>query len=87
MSARPPFIDPATGTLDTAQLITEAIPLAKLVGVVAAIALVPFTLVFTIFGSSILGAIVTVIAQFVLAVGTGIVLMYVIARGIQLSGE
>jgi hypothetical protein len=87
MPARPPFVDPATGSIDTAQIITEAIPLAKLIGVFVAIAIVPFALASTLFGRSILGTIVTVVAQFVLAVGTGVVLTYVVARGRQLSRE
>jgi hypothetical protein len=41
--------------------------------------------VFFTLGSSELGAFFPVVAQFVLAIGTGIVLMYVIARGMQLA--
>jgi len=87
MPSRPPFADPATGTLDTAQLLSEAVPLAKLIATFVAVALVPFALSFLVgFGGS-LGALLTVLGQFVLAVGSGIVLIYCIARGIQLAGE
>lgn len=74
MSPSPPFVDSGTGTIDTAQILAEVIPLAKLVGVFVALALVPSALVFFTLGNSALGAIFTVIAQFVLAIGSGIVL-------------
>jgi hypothetical protein len=48
------------------------------------LALVPL-LVALVTGGGI-GMLFTVIAQLVAAVGTGVVLMYVIARGIQLAG-
>ena len=86
MPPTPPFVDPATGELDTDQILAEAVPLGKLIGVFVAISLVPFALVFLALGSGV-GAISAVIAQFILAVGAGIVLMYVIARGMQLSSE
>jgi hypothetical protein len=65
----------------------EAIPLAKLIGVFVAIALVPFAMVFLLGGRSTAGMLFALAGQFVLAVGSGIVLMYVISRAIQLSGE
>lgn len=86
MSASPPFVDPSTSELDTDQILYEAIPLAKLIGVFVAFSLVPFALVFFI-GPSGFGALLAVLGQFILAVGAGIVLMYVIARGMQLSDE
>lgn len=87
MPSAKPFIDPTTGDPDTDQILSEAIPLAKLIGVFLAVAIVPLGLAFIAFGHSVLGAILTLVAQFVLAVGTGVVLMYAVARGIQLSGE
>ena len=87
MSPSPPFVDRETGTIDRRQVLREAIPLARLIGVFVAVALVPFAFVFLFVGNSALGAIFTLVAQFVLAVGCGIVLMYVISRGIQLAGE
>ncbi|WP_336339289.1 hypothetical protein [Haloarcula brevis] len=82
-----PFIDPATGELDTAQILSEAVPLAKLVGVFVAGSLLPYAIVF--FGSegTVLGAVLALLGDFVLAVGAGVVLMYVVARGIRLAGE
>jgi len=79
-----PFVD-TDGTIDTDQVLAEAVPLARLIGLFVAVALVPFALVFLALGNSILGTVLVVAAQFVLAVGTGIVLMYVIARGTQLA--
>lgn len=87
MSASPPFIDPDTGTLDTDQIRTEAFPLAGLIGLFAGLALVPFLIVFLIGGNSVLGLVLLVVTQLIIAVGAGIVLMYVIARGIQLADE
>ncbi|WP_310898814.1 hypothetical protein [Haloarcula onubensis] len=82
----PPFVDRGTGELDRDQLLAEAIPLGKLVGLFAALAVVPFALAFLLGGSNgVLGALFVVVGQFVLAVGTGIVLIYVVARGIQLA--
>jgi len=84
MPSSAPFVDPATVALDTDQIIAEAFPLAKLAGVFVAVSLVPFGLGFFA-GPSALGAVLIALGQFVLAVGTGIVLMYVIARGLELS--
>lgn len=86
MPSSPPFFDLGTGSLDIAQIYREALPIAALVGLFGGIALVPLALVFLFAGSSALGAILTVVAQFVLAVGTGIVLLYVVVRGQQLAG-
>ncbi|WP_435157608.1 hypothetical protein [Haladaptatus sp. DFWS20] len=65
----------------------EVVPLAKLIGVFVAMALVPFTVVFLLSGHSVIGVLFTLVGQFILAVGSGIVLMYIIARALQLSGE
>ncbi|MGQ4554335.1 hypothetical protein [Halobellus sp. GM3] len=85
MASSPPFIDAATGTVDTNQVVSEAVPLAKLILWFGVIALVPFALTFVFFGNSAFGAFLAVVGQFVLAIGTGIVLMYVVARGIDLA--
>lgn len=82
-----PFIDAQTGSLEISRILTEVVPLAKLIGAFAAVALVPFALVYFVGGHSIVGTIVTGLAQFVLAIGTAIVLMYAVSRGIQLAGE
>jgi hypothetical protein len=82
MSPSRPFIEQPSGTVDTNQLLREAIPLAKLIGLVAVVALGPFGL------AVMLGAfqsLFTLLAQFVLALGGSVVLLYVIARGIQLA--
>lgn len=85
MPSSPPFIDPATLGLDTDQIRNEALPLAGLIMLFAGLALIPFLVALAVGGGGI-GLLFTVLAQFVLAVGTGVVLMYVIARGIQLAG-
>lgn len=80
-----PFVDRDTGEIDTVQILTEARPLAKLVGVVAAVALVPYVLAFAIGSHRVLGVIFSLVGQFVLAVGGGLVLMYVVTRALQLA--
>lgn len=87
MSPATPFVDPETETVDTDQIFVEAIPLAKLIGLFVAIAVVPLTAVVLIGSGSPFGLILAVVAQFVLAIGAGIVLLYIIARGIQLADE
>lgn len=87
MPSSRPFVDSGTGTLDTGQIFAEAVPLAKLVGVVVAVALVPFAFVLAVGGHSPLGLLFTFVAQFVLAVGSGVVLVYVVARGVALAGD
>ena len=84
MPSSTPFVDPATGELDTAQILSEALPLGKLIGVFAAVSLVPFGLGFFA-GPGALSVVFFALGQFVLAVGTGIVLIYAIVRGLALS--
>jgi len=86
MSPSRPFIEPGSGGLDTDQILVETYPLAGLVLLFAGLALVPFLLAL-LFGGSFLSGLFTVFAQLLLAIGSGIMLMYVIARGVQLSGE
>lgn len=85
MARTRPFIDTATGGLDTDQVKRESYPLAGLIALFGGLALLPFVFVFLFAGNSALGVLFTIVAQFVLAVGAGVVLMYVIARGIQLA--
>lgn len=87
MPPSPPFVDRETGTVDTDQILAEAVPIAKLIGLFAAIALVPLIIVVLLAGNSLFGMILAVVAQFILAVGAGIVLLYTISRGIQLADE
>jgi hypothetical protein len=87
MPSKVPFIDPATRDLDTGQILSEAVPLVKLIGLFVAISFLPIGLGFFALGNSVVGALFAVIGQLILAVGAGIVLIYIIARGIQLSGE
>ena len=86
MPSQTPFFDSETGTLDTAKILAEAIPLAKLVGLFVAVSLVPFALAVASLGTgSLVGSAFVLVGQFVLAVGAGIVLLYVLVRSRQLT--
>lgn len=85
MSPPSVFIDRESRTLDTDQIKEEAYPLAGLIMLFGGLALIPFLLALFFANTSALGVFFTVIAQFVLAIGTGLVLMYIIARAIQLA--
>lgn len=87
MAQSTPFIDVETGGLDTDQIRAEAYPLAGLIALFAGLALIPFLVVFLFAGNSVIGLLLTVVAQLVLAVGAGIVLIYVIARGVSLAED
>jgi hypothetical protein len=84
MPADPPFLDPTDRSLDTDQILYEAIPIASLAALFAGIALIPL-LVATFLGPSSIALLFTVLAQFVAAVGTGIVLLYILVRAEQLA--
>lgn len=81
----PPFIDPDSGELDLDQIRAEVFPLAGLILLFGGLALLAFLVMLLVAGNSLLAGFLTVLSRFVLAVGTGIVLIYVIARGIQLA--
>lgn len=77
----------ATTYLYIAQLVTEALPLGKLIAVFGALSLIPYGIAVFAFPHSIISAVLIVVGQFILATGAGIVLMYVIARGLRLTVE
>lgn len=87
MSPSTPFVDGESGALDTEQMLAEAVPLAKLVGLVVAVALVPFAFAFLVGSHGGVGVVLALAGQFVLAVGSGLVLMYVVARAVQLADD
>jgi len=91
MSSSRPFFTSPSGALDTSQVVDEAVPLAKLVAAVGVVALVPVflqVLLVEMLGIvPVLAALFTLAAQFLAAVGTGIVLMYVVVRANQLADE
>lgn len=87
MPSSPPFLNQETGELDTRQIRTEAFPLAGLIALFTGLGLIPFVLVFLFGGNSALGVLFSIVGQFILAIGAGIVLMYVIARGIQIADK
>jgi len=86
MSPSTPFIT-VDGKIDTDRVLAEAIPLAKLVVLVVAVALGPLLVVFALGGGSPIGLAFVLLAQFVLVVGGGIVLMHVVVRAIRLAEE
>jgi len=91
MSSSRPFFTAPTGEFDTEQILDEARPLAKLIGAVVVVALVPVCLQILLFDilptDRVFVDILPLVTQFILAVGTGIVLMYVIVRSNQLMDE
>lgn len=90
-----PFFRPRSTTLDTDQLREEAVPLAKLVFVIGLVALIPVilqilfveTLGLVPVSLGLFQFVFAVMTQFVLAVGAGLVLIYVITRGLDLQSE
>jgi hypothetical protein len=92
--SQPPFVDPTSHELDLDQreldldqIWREAVPLIRLIVLFGLLSVIPFLLSLLVGGGGGLGFLFVLLAQFVLAVGTGIVLMYVIARAIQLAGK
>jgi len=79
------FVDD-TGGLDLEQVVSEAVPIAYLVGTFATVALVPF-LLGLLFGPGGIGLVFTILGQFVLAVGAAVVLLYVVTRALQLHEQ
>ena len=82
MSSPPPVIHTTTGSLDTYQLLVEIIPLSKLIALVGVTTLLPSGIA-TTFG--FFRGVFILISQFIFAVGASIVLLYIIARAIQLA--
>ena len=89
MSSSRLFFASPSGELDTGRILYEALPLAKLVGVVGLVAPVLLrVLLADILGlGSAFGLVLTLATQFVLAVGTGIVLLYVVVRANRIADE
>lgn len=85
--ASPPFIDPESGELDFRQILTEVFPLVGLIVLFGGLSLLTFLILVLVAGSAIDGIILAIISQVILAVGVGIMLMYIIARGIQLAED
>lgn len=83
MSPSPPFVDLETNTLNLDQIRAEAIPLLGLVVLFGSLGLLLVYIGADFYG--LIGTIFALLGQLVFAVGTGIVLIYVIARGIQLA--
>lgn len=81
------FVDQETGELDTDQILTEAIPIAKLIALFVAISIIPLRILLAVGLPPLVETILALLAQFVLAVGTGMVLLYTISRAIQLANE
>lgn len=87
MPSRSPFLTP-DGTVDIPTVLSESIPIARLVGLFAGLSLIPFAAGFAAVGAdSVAGAAFVAIGQLVLAVGAGVVLLHVLVRARYLSGE
>ena len=86
MAPSSPFVAP-DGTIETERVLAEAVPLARLIGFVVVAALPPYAVVFLFAGDSLLGQLLAVVGQFVLAVGAGVVLIHAVTRAIRLAGE
>ena len=91
MSISRRFFTSPSGEFDTGQILYEVIPLAKLVGAVGLVALVPLLLnrlLFEFVGIiPLFGLLLSALTAFVLAVGTGLVLLYVVVRANQLADQ
>lgn len=95
MATDRPFFRPRSTTLDTDQLLAEAVPLGKLVLVIGLVALIPLilqilfveALALVPISLGLFQFVFAVMTQFVLAVGAGLILIYVIARGVQYEHE
>ena len=85
MALQPLFVGD-TGGLDLEQIVTEAVPIAYLIGTLATAALVPF-LLGLLLGPGGVGLVFTILSQFVLAVGSAVVLLYVVTRALQLHEQ
>lgn len=83
----PPFIDIETGELKLRQIWGEVFRLAGLVILFGAAAFLVFLLTIMVGGGSPIALLLTALAQLILAVGAGVVLIYVVARGIQLADK
>lgn len=83
----PPFIDVESGELDLGQIWDEAFRLAGLVILFGAAAFLVFLLTIMVGETSPIALFLTVFVQFILAIGIGVVLIYIVARGIQLAEE
>lgn len=91
MSSDRPFFTAPEEELDTNQILYEALPLSKLVVAVGVVAFIPILLQTTLFEilglASLFELLFTFLIQLVLAVGSGIVLLYIIVRANQLADE
>jgi hypothetical protein len=86
MPSKTPFVDRESDTLNIARILAEAFPLARLIGLFVAVSLLPFVVGVVAFGAnSLVGSAFVLVGQFVLAVGAGIVLLYILVRSRQLS--
>jgi|AntRauTorcE11898_2_1112593.scaffolds.fasta_scaffold47524_2 hypothetical protein len=85
MPLQPAFVAD-DGGLDYDRILTEAIPIAALIGLFAAISL-PAFLLGVLFGPGGIGFLFFLLGQFVLAVGGGIVLLHVVTQALRIHEE
>jgi hypothetical protein len=79
----PPFVEPGTLSLDFDALGREALPITALVALFGGLTLLPFAVGFAFGGQ--LALLSVIVGQFVLVVGTAMLLLYVVTRAIQLA--
>ena len=77
-----PFVNHDEWTIDAKQIFEEALALGTLIGLLGFIALLPLAIAIYV-GIFPLGF--TLLSQFLLAIASAIVLVYIIARAIQLA--
>ena len=82
MALQPVFVAD-DGGLDYDRILTEAIPIAALIGLFAAVSL-PAFLLGLVFGPGGLGLLFSLLGQFVLAVGSAVVLLHVVTQALAI---
>lgn len=87
MSTSGPFVDRETNELQIDQIITEAVPLLGLIVLFGVLGGIPVLIGAEASLGSVARVGFTLLGQLILAVGGGIVLMYSVARGIQLADD
>jgi hypothetical protein len=86
MSNSPPFVGRESNDLNVRQIASEAVPIIGLGVLFGSLAAVPVLVSAVVPLGSPLQLALVLVAQFTLAVGVAIILVYIIARGIQLAG-
>jgi hypothetical protein len=81
------FIDAEAGGIDLDEIAREAVPIAYIIGLFVSIAIIPFALTVLFAGNSVLGVLLGLLTQFILAIGGAVTLLYIVARGVEAAGN